>query len=219
MGRRHKGELPRYRLHKQSGQAIVSLPLGGGKYRDILLGKHGSQESQREYTRVINEGIASGMLASSKSSGGLYDLTVAEVCNRFKHSAQSYYRLADGSPSREPEHVDLDSGTATSGRTRHRQLSLMAKRVDIEPIAAEVVGLIVGGVSDERLHWLDDGRVRVELGRIFPEQSGFKQTIQGRGRKLREALIEALAPRGWTHLGRNTFRQTCPMHEVRKLSL
>jgi hypothetical protein len=104
MGRRRKGELPRYRLHKQSGQAIVSLPLGNGKYRDVLLGPFGSEESQREYTRVINEWIAAGMLAPPRSTGPLSDLTVAELCLRFWKYAERRYRLIDGSPSRELEH-------------------------------------------------------------------------------------------------------------------
>jgi hypothetical protein len=55
MARRRKGELPRYRLHKQSGQTVVSLPLGGGKYRDFLLGPFDSEESKREYIRVIKK--------------------------------------------------------------------------------------------------------------------------------------------------------------------
>ena len=41
MPRRKNGQPPSYRLHKQSGQAIVSLPIGGNKYRDLLLGPHG----------------------------------------------------------------------------------------------------------------------------------------------------------------------------------
>ena len=37
-----------------------------------------------------------------------------------------------------------------------------------------------------------------------------KQTVQGRRRRLREALIEGLTATGWTHLGRNTFGRTNP---------
>jgi hypothetical protein len=104
MGRRRQGELPRYRLHKQSGQAVVSLPLGGGKYRDILLGKHGSEESEREYRRVINEWLAAGRLAPARSLGPASDLTVAELCLRFWKHAEGFYRLADRSPSKELDH-------------------------------------------------------------------------------------------------------------------
>ena len=104
--------------------------------------------------------------------------------------------------------VDLDRMMATCERAGHRQLSPTARRVDVGPIAAEIAGLVVGGVIDDRLRWLGDGRVRVEVGRIFPERSGYKQTVQGRRKRLREALIEALGPKGWGHLGRNTFGQT-----------
>jgi hypothetical protein len=78
--------------------------LGNGKYRDVLLGPFGTEESQREYTRVINEWIAVGVLAPPRSTGLLSDLTVAELCLRFWKSAERPYRLIDGSPSRELEH-------------------------------------------------------------------------------------------------------------------
>lgn len=47
--------VPSYRLHKQSGQAIVTL---GGK--DFLLGSHGTATSKAEYDRLIAEWIANG---------------------------------------------------------------------------------------------------------------------------------------------------------------
>jgi hypothetical protein len=101
--------------------------------------------------------------------------------------------------------VDLDTQTATCERTGHRQLSPMATRVDVQPIADEIAEKIVNGQPDERLRWLPDGRVRVELGQIFPDRSGFRQTVQGRRKRLRDALIERLKPSGWTYLGRSTF--------------
>src|SRR5262249_20655087 len=52
--------VPSYRLHKQSGQAIVTLTDGLGNRRDVLLGKHGTPESRLEYSRVIAEWEASG---------------------------------------------------------------------------------------------------------------------------------------------------------------
>ena len=44
---------PSYRLHKQSGQAIVTL-----NGRDHLLGRHGTPESKDKYNRLIAEWIA-----------------------------------------------------------------------------------------------------------------------------------------------------------------
>jgi hypothetical protein len=53
MPRRHS--VPSYRLHKQSGQAIVTLTDGLGGRRDVLLGKYGTPESRAEYARVLAE--------------------------------------------------------------------------------------------------------------------------------------------------------------------
>jgi hypothetical protein len=66
----------------------------------------------------------------------------------------------------------------------------MARRVDVDPIADEVAVKIGSGEADDRFRWLGDGRVRVEVGRIFPEGSGYKQTVQGHRRRLREALTQ-----------------------------
>ncbi|MGD0462866.1 MAG: hypothetical protein ABSB74_10300 [Tepidisphaeraceae bacterium] len=49
------GRLPRYRLHRRSGQAIVTL-----NGRDHYLGPHGSQTSIAEYDRLIAEWLTSG---------------------------------------------------------------------------------------------------------------------------------------------------------------
>ena len=53
MSRRNR--IPAYRLHKQSGQAIVTLSDGFSRRRDILLGRYGSSESRKEYARVLTE--------------------------------------------------------------------------------------------------------------------------------------------------------------------
>src|SRR5262249_24564886 len=47
--------VPSYRLHKQSGQAVVTLSDGTGGRRDVLLGKYGSPKSRADYTRVVSE--------------------------------------------------------------------------------------------------------------------------------------------------------------------
>jgi hypothetical protein len=106
--------------------------------------------------------------------------------------------------------VDLDNQTATCEPTGHRQLSPMARRVDVSPIADEIADKILAGEADDRVISLADGSVRVQMGEIFPKGSGFQQTVQGRRRRLTEALIERLEPRGWVHLGRSTYRRTVP---------
>jgi hypothetical protein len=46
-------EVPSYRRHKQSGQAIVTLTDDAGRRKDVLLGKHGTAASRHAYARVI----------------------------------------------------------------------------------------------------------------------------------------------------------------------
>ena len=92
MPRLSPNSLPSYRLHKQSGQAIVTL---GG--RDFTLGKHGSPESKVKYERLVSEWLAAGRRAPTSAS----DLTVVELLAAYWQYAQGYYRRPDGSPSDE----------------------------------------------------------------------------------------------------------------------
>jgi integrase len=102
MPRRKKGQPPSYRLHKQSGQAIVSLPLGGNKYRDVLLGPYDSEQSKQEYARVLLELSSAGGLASPAKTGEHFrDISVTEMCLRFWKHAKRHYRRVDGSLSEE----------------------------------------------------------------------------------------------------------------------
>ncbi len=60
--------VPSYRKHRQSGQAVVTLPDGLGSRRDILLGKFGTRESRMEYARVVTEWEAVGSAFASAGS-------------------------------------------------------------------------------------------------------------------------------------------------------
>jgi hypothetical protein len=100
---------PSYRLHRQSGQAIVTLrDCVTGRRRDILLGKHGTTESRKEYARIIAEWEAShqstnpaGMVGRLSSRGRIDrpfpDLTINEVLLAFLRHCEMYY-LKDGKP-------------------------------------------------------------------------------------------------------------------------
>ena len=52
--------VPSYRIHKQSGQAVVTLTDALGGRHDVLLGVHGTKQSRVEYARVIAEWEAAG---------------------------------------------------------------------------------------------------------------------------------------------------------------
>src|SRR5262249_33568806 len=108
MGRRRRGEPPRYRLHKQSGQAVVSLPLGSGKYRDVLLGTHDTPGSRAEYARVLAEWAANGQAAQTpKAQSPAADLSVAEVMLAYWQHVEQYYCHPDRTPTSEADNIRL----------------------------------------------------------------------------------------------------------------
>ena len=82
--------IPSYRLHKQSGQAVVTLTDGLGRRRDVLLGHHGTPESRVEYARVIAEWEANGrrLPASEATTTGL---SVNELALAYWTFAEAYY--------------------------------------------------------------------------------------------------------------------------------
>lgn len=67
---------PSYRLHKPTGQAVVTL---GGK--DLYLGKHGTPESREKYDQLIVEWITRGRPGRIADKTGQVptDLTVSEM--------------------------------------------------------------------------------------------------------------------------------------------
>jgi integrase len=83
-------DAPSYRLHRASGQAVVTLA-GADHY----LGKFGSTESRERYDRLIAEWLANGRMLTPGA-----DITVAEVMVRYLRFAAGYY-VKDGRPTSE----------------------------------------------------------------------------------------------------------------------
>lgn len=67
-----KNHLPKYRKHKASGQAVVTL---SGK--EHYLGPHGTKASKLEFDRLIAEWLQSGR---SPLAVDACDVTVVEIC-------------------------------------------------------------------------------------------------------------------------------------------
>ena len=102
--------------------------------------------------------------------------------------------------------IDVVTGIASFAESGFRQTRPMAARVDVNPIAEGIAALIVKGQEDERLKWFEDGRVRVEIGKVISEWTAAKRTIQGRRRHFREELEELLSRHGWVPTrGANTY--------------
>jgi integrase len=95
-----KPRVPSYRLHRQSGQAIVTLTDAvTGRRKDHLLGKYNTLASKEEYKRVVLEWEARGRRLPE--AGRAVDLTVAELIARYWRHVEEYYRHADGTPTGE----------------------------------------------------------------------------------------------------------------------
>jgi len=82
---RSAGEsIPKYRKHRGSGQAVVTI-----SGRDHYLGPHDTKTSKREYDRLVGEWLASGR--SPGYGVSQHDLTIAELLASYKRFAKTYY--------------------------------------------------------------------------------------------------------------------------------
>lgn len=99
---RRPNPVPAYRLHKPSGQAVVTVRGPDGTRRDLYLGRFNSPESKAEYARLVAElqtAPAAGQVAPGPAP---HRPTVNEVLLAFLKHADAYYRHPDGSPTKEP---------------------------------------------------------------------------------------------------------------------
>ncbi|MDA1052843.1 MAG: recombinase XerD, partial [Planctomycetota bacterium] len=83
---RLKNSTPKYRLHKATGQAIVTLD-----GQDFYLGPHGSRPSRREYERLVGEWLQNGRSLPTEP----HAITVAQLINAYRKHAEDYY-VKDG---------------------------------------------------------------------------------------------------------------------------
>ena len=104
MSRTPKGSVPSYRLHKSSGQAIVTLSDPSGRRTDVLLGKYGSEQSHTEYRRVLAEWEANCRNLPATTNGVNSGLTVSELILRgWKQFITQHYRDMSGNPTNEQD--------------------------------------------------------------------------------------------------------------------
>ena len=82
---------PKYRLHRASGQAVVTL-----NGRDYYLGPWMSKASRAEFDRLIGEWLANGR----RPPAAMSDLTIVELVSRYWDFAQTYY-VKHGRPTDE----------------------------------------------------------------------------------------------------------------------
>jgi integrase len=86
--------LPKYRHHKASGQAVLTL---GGF--DHYLGVYGTEASKQAYQRKLTEWLSSHKPGTGKPTGGS-DYTIDEIFVRYWAHVETYY-VKDGQPTGE----------------------------------------------------------------------------------------------------------------------
>lgn len=197
--------VPSYRRHKQSGQAVVTLPDGLGSRKDVLLGKYGTKESRTEYARVIAEWEAAGRrLPASMPSAA--DLSISELILQFWTHAEQHYRRPDGTVTNELNdfRLSLKPLRELYGQTIARNFGPLAlKAVRQKMIEAD----LCRGVINQRI-----GRIRrmfrwaVENELVPPSVLQGLQAVRGlqRGRSparetepvkpVPQAFVEATLP-------------------------
>jgi hypothetical protein len=111
--------VPRYRQHKATGQAVVTV---FGK--DHYLGPWQSATSRAEYDRLIGEWLAAGRPTQAGVDGAL---RVIELNRRYWEYAQGYYRK-DGAPTGTLEYIRVALRTLRKAYGRVRA-------ADIGPLA------------------------------------------------------------------------------------
>ena len=93
--------IPKYRLHKPSGLAVVRL-----NGRDVYLGQHGTEESRQRYEQIIAEWLSNHRLLAERRE--LLDspcaLSVSELVVAYLEHAESYY-VKNGHPTGEFENI------------------------------------------------------------------------------------------------------------------
>ena len=91
--------VPRYRRHRASGQAVVTL-----SGEDHYLGPFGTKASYLEYDRVIAEWLARGRRPLGSPSAEAAEITLVELMAAYLSFARTYYRK-HGKPTSEVDAI------------------------------------------------------------------------------------------------------------------
>lgn len=101
--------------------------------------------------------------------------------------------------------VDVNKATRTVADAGFRQISPSSARFNVGPIAEEICRAIQTRTDDPRVKRMKDGRVQLRMSVVVPWDSGFKQTVTNRRKRLREALEPLLEETGWKTVRANVF--------------
>ena len=179
---------PSYRLHRPSGQAVVTL---GG--HDFYLGPYGSLESKAEYQRRLGEWLVRGRPADMNAGDGP---SINEIMLAYARYVYAYYRGPDGEPTREVQNI-------SRALKPLKELYGMSPARDFGPLALKTV----------RQHMTDKGLCRGVINqRIGVIKRMFKWAS---GEELLPATtFHGLLCVTGLHRGRSAAKETEPVKPV-----
>jgi hypothetical protein len=102
--------------------------------------------------------------------------------------------------------VNMETRSAEIAKIGRRQLYRTSKRLNVHPLAEAAAKAIIHGLDNPSLKRYPDGRVRVQIGSVVPDE-GVQQTTTGRRKRFRNALEPLLAEAGWVPVGVNTYQR------------
>jgi integrase len=184
--------VPKYRLHRQSGQAITTI---GG--RDYLLGPHGTKASKIRYDQLIAEWLVNGRQLTVAVDDGL---TVVELIARYWQFAQSHY-VKNGK-------VTGEVGAVRAALKPLRALYGTTAAAEFGPIRLEALR---GKMVD--LGWAR-GNINRSVNRV---RRMFRWGV--RKQLLPASVVEALNTVEGLRRGRSKARETAPISPVADASV
>ena len=186
---------PSYRLHRPTGQAVVTL-----NGRDIYLGRHGTPASMAEYDRLISEWLARGRQPATAVGEAPADLTVTEMAAGYLRHADGYY-LKDGRPTSEVTLIELAMKVL-----RHLYGHTPAK--DFGPLALKAV----------RQAFIGSGLCRTEVNRRTSlVVRSFRWASENE--LVPPATYHGLKSVPWLRKGRSAVREAEPVRPVPEASV
>ena len=180
---------PKYRRHRASGQAVVTL-LG----QDVYLGPYGTKASRTAYDRVVAEWLAAGRQLPTS----LIDrdgLIIDELIARYWQHVKAYY-LVDGKPTGEPERI--------------RQVLKAVSKLYGDQLVASFGPLALKAV---RQSWIDADLARRHINqRTGRVKRMFKWGVAEE--LVPASVFQALATVEGLRYGHTTARETAPIKPV-----
>src|SRR5439155_9367291 len=88
----------------------------------------------------------------------------------------------------------------------YRQIHRQEPRLDVRPLAEQLVQAVIDGADDPRLKRYPHGEIRLLIGEVLPSGSAVLQTLTGRRRRLRAEMSARLAAAGYEEVGPNRWR-------------